>query len=83
MAMKKGKSREQNTQNTQWEKMKKKDGWIVGWKVTKCALNLFGPRQPAVLAWNRHNIRAPSLLMVMMMIMTTMVLVMMMVLMTT
>ena len=26
----------------------KRNDWIVGWKVTKCALDLFGPRQPAV-----------------------------------
>ena len=31
-------------------KMEEKTGRIVGWKVTKCALNLFGPRQPAVHA---------------------------------
>ena len=36
-------------------KMEEKTGRIVGWKVTKCALNLFGPRQPAVHALKKSQ----------------------------
>ena len=35
--------------------MEEKTGRIVGWKVTKCALNLFGPRQPAVHALKKSQ----------------------------